>query len=485
MLTQLHVERIESNNGFTIIQTDIMTIPVTFNYTLHVVELNDLENLLISITQSISELNNTQWSAPLDLDVQKIQDKLLTLHTNPHSINKRGLFNAIGTINKWICGTMDDEDRQLVNEHFQITDTNNHEIINTMNQQIHINANFNTSINTLKDTIEKDREMIKNTIRRQSDITVKKLAILNIRLTLHELDKIVTQLQDTITLSKLGIVHSSLLTHTEILKYKIDAEKIRNMNLGFAETTRNKLVFLIKIPFESINANVKRIVPLSPINSCAKIQSPITRIIEYNKTLYNYENNKPLSQLHKLDHCISYKNCNSAIDCKSDFITIDDDIIIIQKAKNTILKSTCDEREFSLFGNYFIKFYNCTIHIDNNTFYNNIQEITNKYTIPNLNYMTDNTTLTFTDIIIAHTENTKQITELTHFKHITTYSSITIIVIIILTIFIYLYFKHKPTVKIVNKIQENLESNEGRVTYAHYVTKAPTPKHNAHDTVLF
>lgn len=154
---QLQVERIETNHGFSIVQTNIINIPISFNYSIHIIDLPQIYKTLQEIDTFTSELNDTYLVSILKLEIQKLNDKLITLNINTHSRQKRGLINLIGTINKWIGGTMDDEDRQLINEHCIITDTNNHNIIENTNQQIHINTNFNESISKLRDNIISDR----------------------------------------------------------------------------------------------------------------------------------------------------------------------------------------------------------------------------------------------------------------------------------------------------------------------------------------
>lgn len=68
-----------------------------------------------------------------------LTDKLLTLGNGHHSIHKRGAINMIGTINKWISGSMDDEGRQIINDSLETIIANNHNLIKNMNTHIKIN----------------------------------------------------------------------------------------------------------------------------------------------------------------------------------------------------------------------------------------------------------------------------------------------------------------------------------------------------------
>lgn len=452
----------ESNNGYTIVQQENILIPESYNYSLHVIDLNQINEIINHLTTNILLLP-TNFSNPLLKAIDKLNDKLVTLGNGHHSLQKRGLVNFLGTISKWITGTMDDEDRQVINAHLNNIDTNNHNIIMNVNNQIKINDNFNTSINKLVNIIEEDRKIIKDFLRNETSTTNFKISIFEIKLKIQEVDIMISELQDNIILTNLNIIHPSLLTHEEIVEFQINADKVKNLKAGFSKTTTNKLIFLIKIPYKMILINKKLIIPISNVNTCYRINSPITSTLEYHGKFYEYDTNKAVYQLNKLKHCITEKNCKNTENCNTEIYNIDDGNILIQLANDKKLTSNCDERQFSLQGNYFIKFYNCTINIDNITYYNNIKEIANKYIVPNLDYKPNQFNLNFNKIKLETKNNTKEINEI-KFNKIVMYSSISITsVIILICIFIVIYLYYK--MKYPNKIQENLKTNEGRVTY--------------------
>lgn len=167
----LHLERIESSNGYTIIQDSQFRIPSSFNYSLHIIDLNQIIQILTELHTNINHLP-TYLNAPLITDFIKLEDKLLTLKTNQHSIKKRGVFNIVGTFSKWLTGTMDEEDREIINYHFNITDTNNHHLIKNMNEQIKINFNFQNSLQIIKSIIKLDREKIQEYIKNRTDDSI-------------------------------------------------------------------------------------------------------------------------------------------------------------------------------------------------------------------------------------------------------------------------------------------------------------------------
>ena len=57
-MTQLRVDKIESNTGFTILQDKQIYIPNTYNYSLHIIDLNQIDELITELTNSISLFPN-------------------------------------------------------------------------------------------------------------------------------------------------------------------------------------------------------------------------------------------------------------------------------------------------------------------------------------------------------------------------------------------------------------------------------------------
>ena len=151
--------------------------------------------------------------------------------------------------------------------------------------------------------------------------------------------------------------------------------------------------------------NKKLIMPLKNIDTCKMINYPITSSLEYKNHYYEYDENKAIHQLNNLRHCTIDKNCEIIRNCNTEFFHIDDSSILVQLAKNIVLSSNCDERKFKLNGNYFITFLNCTINLDNKTYFNNIKEIHNKYIVPNLDYKFENDTLSFNEVVLGTRRN--------------------------------------------------------------------------------
>lgn len=296
------------------------------------------------------------------------------------------------------------------------------------------------SLTKLINSITKDRELLQNTISRQTDEVVAQINKFDLLLKIQEIGRIIAELQDNIIFSKVNLIHPSLFTQADIRKYDINADKLKGIRIGFTKTSTNKLLFLVKIPYKLVRVNKQIITPLRNTNTCAMIVAPRTELIEFNNKYYEFDNSKDIHQLNTLNHCVMNKNCDFRTNCNSEIFNIDDSSILIQLAKNVTLTSDRDIRQYTLNGNYYIRYYNCTIKLGNITYSNNIEEIPHQFVIPNLNFTIPNNTLTFTEIILQHEHNLEKIKELVFHKKIS-YQYIlptTIIVVVVMSIILYL-----------------------------------------------
>lgn len=486
IMTHLQIHTIESNVGFTILQEKQMTIPTTYNYSLHVIDLNEIDDLIMSLTTSVT-LFPDNMTNDLMFEISKLEDKFATLQSGHHTIHKRGILNFLGTIDKWIKGTMDDNDRQTINNHLVNIDINNHNVIKTINQQVLINNNFSISIQRLANVIKTDREVIFDMLN-QTNSHSRQLALFEIKLHIQTVDRLLSDLQDNILLSHLDIIHPSILTHNEIQLYHITADKIRYLRLGFARTTTGKLIFLVKIPFETTLVNKKLIHPLRTPDTCQMINFPITHVIEHNNHYYEFDNNKAFSQLHSPNHCIFQKNCEFIENCDSDIRILDDSSVLVQLRKESVLTSTCDERIFTLHGNYFIEFYNCTIILNNITYFNQVNKVTHKYVIPTLRNTPGNDTVSkLTQIDLPEIRNLHPIHEIFYTEPFIYGSTLVAILFVLFVITIIIcYFKYVPSPRhSINSIQENFSDNERGVIFLQPLPLPTQQNIHPHDKILF
>lgn len=93
--------------------------------------------------EEVASLNNLYMEHQLN----HLRTELQTLI--PHTREKRGLLNIVGTGLKYIYGTMDDNDRREIESQLQVLETNTHNAITQSNNQIQINEQFDEQLEKL------------------------------------------------------------------------------------------------------------------------------------------------------------------------------------------------------------------------------------------------------------------------------------------------------------------------------------------------
>lgn len=450
------IEKIESNLGYAEVKLDTVEIVNKFDIIIHKIYPEELLNITNSLEITFKSLQSSKYQVLLANRITRIKNKIKTLIPNRE---KRGLCNFCGSVNKWLFGTMDDEDRQNIEEHLSVIDSNNHNIIQNMNQQVKINDNFNKTFVMLKNIIDNDRNKI---LQKFEEIKATDLKFiiesqtLELIFKLDILEKEVDHLQTNIASARLGLLHPSILTDEEITAYEINFQKLSSIRLGVAKFTNKSIIFAIKIPTGTVKLTKKLLIPITNSDHI-QVDSDIEIVISYNNQTYTYEENKYTRELTLSKNCIVSGNCKYIQKFKEEITEIEN-TIIINNLESGLLNSTCDERKISLKGNYLIYFNNCTIKINNKEFSNQQNVFIQKFVIPKTeNVNQSNTKLLFEKIAFNQEENMKEILEL-KFERKLYYGigSFTLTIIIICIIILVFYCKRKQlNIKIVERIQEN------------------------------
>ena len=107
--------------GYTQINIGETDIVVNYNTILHIIKPIEIKKIITDLEINESKLP-TDMTNTLTHQIETLIGKLETLIPHRH---KRGLLNFIGTIHKWIYGTMDNQDRKEIENHLKTIDTNN------------------------------------------------------------------------------------------------------------------------------------------------------------------------------------------------------------------------------------------------------------------------------------------------------------------------------------------------------------------------
>lgn len=458
----MNTKRITEQKGFVDIYIKSQEIVQETDVVLHIINLHDIETILDNMTENIKlmKIDNKEM---LNLELSDAKNKLLTLLPK-QSRQRRGLINGIGSIQKWLFGTMDDEDRQNIQKQLFNID----EIVNNNNQQIIINDYFNITINHLKMVITNDRQKIQeelNSINKFLKIENNKSRYLEQLSNIQLIKSRIEHLQDNVISAKYGLVHPSILTSNEIKKYNIDYNKLKYIQCGTTFVNGSYLVLGVKIPKKFIIVKLRIIVPLPNIHN-NEIDAITEKSFEFENKTYRFEENKHLKDLKLSTHCTIKNNCQLVSNKDFEIIQLDIDTIIIKNAMNISVNETCNSEKVMLNGNYLINFSNCSIRIKDYYFSNTIENIKEKQIIENPN-TTQNFThkLSFQEIELQQKNNVKNIKTLNYHTKLT-YGCNFFIIIVVLILIVLILTKHKQIkIKLNRRIQENSNLKGGEVTY--------------------
>lgn len=444
------IERIVSDVGYTEIKTDEVDITTKFEIILHMIYPEELINMLENL-EKIANKYKTELGENSEIiykQISNVKSKIRTII--PHRA-KRGLINLGGTILSWLFGTMDSGDKENIERHLEITNKNQINIINSANQQIKINNNFNESLKSIITIINSDRAKILNNFNQRTLIEkqiLRENLYLDLNSKINTIKEHVEHIQQNVASARFGLLNPNILTSEEINTYKIDFKKLANIRLGVAKYSENIIIFAIKIPVKIITVNKILLIPVTNTRY-EQINEEYEFYVKINGKLYVFEENKSIDELKESRNCIIKRNCKMIHKNREEFLEIDNNIIILSNMHNVKLNSSCDQRTLTLKGNYFISYNNCTIQIGDQIYFNKESEFIDRFVIQNNNYTKFfNRTLSFQEIILNTENNLNQIEHLKFHKKVN-YTMITITIIIIVLILIFMitnwYCKHFKT----------------------------------------
>lgn len=458
----MEIHDLTHGNGFTLIQTNYTQLISSYRYIIHTVNLTEYE---INIELIKSSLNLTfEHSPELLQEFDQLQKEYLTLI--PRSRVKRGLINAFGTGFKYLFGTMDEEDRKDIENHFKYLQ--NTELIKNNNKQITINDKMTKQLQNISSSINQSNKRITHKINEfyhaisqfEQEIHQVHFEIL-IRKNMNTLIDEIQKLKEIILMSRLNILSRDILTYDEIINNNITVEELSEIQLRIA-MYKSTLLLILSLPnYETtLYANII-IEPVPNKNGHLQLKTEITRVLSLNNILYYPTKYK--KQLNKInDKCIQTLFKNPMIECKFEtntetFVkTITENIALIVNGKDDLTQNC---------NTYLLKFENCQIQI-NQTIISSKNYI-NHVILPNvlkeMINLVDVSNITLEQIHFQNINNLKKITEVqyTHTLHRnSSFIVISLLLCIIIGSSIIYYKQRKVHLQIYQPV---VELKEGRV----------------------
>lgn len=108
----LTTQQILDQDGYAQIEMKYQDIVTATDIIIHIINLKDIDNILSDLENNILMINNDNKHI-LETQLTETKHKLYTLYGD-YTRKRRGLVNAIGSGAKWMFGTMDEEDRKVI-----------------------------------------------------------------------------------------------------------------------------------------------------------------------------------------------------------------------------------------------------------------------------------------------------------------------------------------------------------------------------------
>ncbi|XP_055623440.1 uncharacterized protein LOC129766864 [Toxorhynchites rutilus septentrionalis] len=290
------------------------------------------------------------------LKVKKLYNNFLQIKPLQHHRLRR--WDTLGATWKWIAGSPDAQDLRIINSTLN-------ELITQNNQQFEVNNHINERISYLTGTINRIIEKMKTNELLTNEIT-SIITIINIDI----INKLLEDIQEAIILSKTSISTNKILSIQEISFIKsllqnqgvtidLPDDAFQHVIPKFA-VSQGTLLYILHVPrLDNKTSSVIQLHPLVHRNQI--INNYPEHVVKIGNTLYATSNPQQFVQ-----KAAYLKAINDACIYPLIFGTL-----LIQNAKDNLLRSNCGPDDRTLVGNFLITFSNCTINLNNQSFQNN------------------------------------------------------------------------------------------------------------------
>lgn len=366
------------NNPLLLIKERECKIQVGTIKIIHPINMTVIENTIETLTSaSHRKLESTN---PLTNIIKfKIQQLYTTFYGLKPQRHRSRRWDFIGTAIKFIAGTPDAEDLRIVNSTMN-------ELIDQNNAQLKVNMQLSERISRLTSTIN---GIVENSLANK--IILDEVETITTILNIDNINQLLDNIQDAVTLSKSSLVSNKILSLRELntirtllqdqgiaVDYPDEALQFVIPKLALKDDI---LLYMLNVPqLENTTSNILRIYPL--VNNNRILHQYPTHVVKRSNNLYTTSKPEDFVQkssfLNNLyDKCLNSLINGKQAECVSSEQNntiqklITENSILISNAKNQVLQSNCGPDNRTLYGNFLISFANCTIVFNNQYFSNN------------------------------------------------------------------------------------------------------------------
>ncbi|XP_055632432.1 uncharacterized protein LOC129772925 [Toxorhynchites rutilus septentrionalis] len=374
--SQLHIQNLYEN-PLLITSEKLCRVQTGNIKIIHPIDMYEIEqtvNLLTSLSYTKLEEKN-----PLTNIIKYRIKKLYTsfYHIKPQNHSRQKRWDSLGYGWKWIAGSPDAQDLRIINSTMN-------DLIEQNNQQYQVNVQINERIKSLTNAVNQITSNL-HTVK----IILDELKVITIILNIDIINTLLEDIQEAIILSKTSAINGRMLSIHEIsvirtllqnqgIEIQLPDEALQFVTPKIV-VNKEMLLYILSVPqLQNRTSTVIRIYPLVQRNQM--IRNTPTHLIKNENTLYTTTNPEDYVQRSSnlkefTDKCVVSLIFGRKTECVSETQNktlqnlISENNLLIRKAKNQTLISTCGPDNRTLEGNFLINFDNCTIFFNEEKFY--------------------------------------------------------------------------------------------------------------------
>jgi len=431
---QLYHEKIETEKGYAEIKMGMISLISKYNIILHKIHPQQIMLSLEKFRESLRNVTDQDYKHLIETELNVTE---IMLHTLIPRRSRRGLINAGGRLLSWAVGTLDDEDKDAIDQQFAELEKGNNEIVKTLNRQVELNENFNRTLRQLEKVIANEREMLLEDIKEagtlRQELVEETSAILKL-FTITSLKQQVYTIQQNIVAASTGSFHPGILSRNEIEANDISFEKLKHIKIGAATYKQKTIVLAVKIPSQTQQGSKIMRVAI-PNGRKEQIDLGIETEVQINNKSYAFNGEDTIFKLKESTSCVMRGKCNIISNKAEQLLELDNNMILALNQNDRVIQSSCDQRLLKLRGHYLLTYNNCSIRINNVTFRNTVTEYEQKFVIPDESKrVVENKVLSLEEITFNQQQNIEKLKELHLHRIVTTTTSTTSTIVSIVII---------------------------------------------------
>jgi len=423
---QIEINNIDTNHGYLLFSDKPVQIPSSFEH--HCLRINLTE--IDTIADYFEQRLRTDYHAPqVKFLYNKMRRELAGIALRHR--NKRGLINIVGSVFKYLFGTLDENDRVDIQ------------------RKLETNAHNSVNLHELNDAIQLINDGMQKIQNYENDSNI-------INSLLYELMQFTEYIEDVemgMQLSRLGLFNPKLLNYDKL--ENVNSQNILNIKTStWINYNDNQLLIISHIPINFSLINTVKIIPYPDSNGYQLEYTDTQSYFERENKVYNNENKEINNEC--VTNIIKHLKpiCNfESIHTDEIIKYIEPNTIVTWNLTQTSLKQNCQNsiNNIKIKGNKMIKVTQCKIEINSIILSENLFK-------PEIDLTPLYTPLNITKIkTVKHNDINEMISQ----NNITLYIFMTTVIIILILLYLYLrYVSFNPFMMLYAKLKLRKNQNQ-------------------------